>query len=125
MSFLRKVFGRSEKRFKIPGAQIKRLIPPTGGCLATDHIVDDGKRVGCMYREGSKFEGDSGWRFFSGKESQAYTDDPKHTGIYDVNTIANYDSAIIAYLDAEAGSALGRVAGTDRFEKESFSPPHD
>jgi hypothetical protein len=125
MSFLRKIFGKSEKRFKIPGAQIRRLIPPTGGCLATDHIVVDGKSVGFMYREGSKFDGDSGWRFFSGKESQAYTDDLKHTGIYDVNTIANYDSAIIPYLGAEVGCAFGRVVGTDRFEKESFSPPND
>ena len=125
MSFLGKFFSRSEKRFKIPAAQIKRLIPPLGGCLATDHIVVEGRKVGYMYREKGTYEGDSGWRFFSGKESEAYTDDSKHTGIYDVNTIANYDSAIIPYLEADVGSAFGRVDGTERFEKEVFSPPND
>ena len=125
MSFIAKLFGRSGKCFKIPGEQIKRLISGVGGCLATDHILVDGKKVGFMYREESKFEGDSGWRFFSGEESQAYTDDAKHTGIYDVNTVANYDSAIIPYLDAEKGSAFGRVRGTDRFEKETLTRRDD
>lgn len=125
MSFLRKFFGQSEKCFKIPSAQINRLIPPMGGCLATDHIVVDGRKIGYMYRENGTFEGDSGWRFFSGTESQAYTDDSKNIGIYDVNTIANYDSAIIPYLETDAGSAFGRVDGTERFEKEGFSPLHD
>jgi hypothetical protein len=125
MSFLGKIFGGAEKRFKIPGNQIKQLIHKMGGCLATDHIVVDGKKVGYMYREAGKFDADSGWRFFSGKESQAYTDDSKHTGIYEVNTVANYDPAIIPYLGAEEGSAFGRVAGTERFEKESFAPPQD
>jgi hypothetical protein len=125
MSFLKNLFGPREKRFKIPGDQIRRLIPAMGGCLATDHIVVDGKKVGYMYREQPNFESDSGWRFFSGDESQAYLDDAKRSGIYDVNTIANYDAAILPYLEAEAGSAFGRVAGTDRFEQEAASSPDD
>lgn len=125
MSFLQKLVGRSEKRFKIPGDQIKQLIPKMGGCLATDHIVVDGKKVGYMYRGKSAFEADSGWRFFSGEESQAYIDDSTHTGIFEVNTVANYDPAIVPYLDAEEGTAFGRVGDTERFEQEAFSPPED
>ncbi|HZP59545.1 MAG TPA: DUF2185 domain-containing protein [Opitutaceae bacterium] len=68
---------------------------------------------------------DSGWRFFSGEEDQAYVDDSSHTMIYDVNTIANYDPAIIPYLTAPFGSAFGRVAGTERFEQEKFSSPEE
>src|SRR6185369_10529996 len=98
----------ASKTFKIPGDQIKQLIPNMGGCFATDHITVLGKKVGYMYREQADRTEDSGWRFFSGEESQAYVDDPLNTSIYAVNTIANYDPAIIPYLDAPAGSAFGR-----------------
>jgi len=108
----------ASKIFKIPGDQIKQLIPNMGGCFATDHITVLGKKVGYMYREQSDRPEDSGWRFFSGEESQAYVDDSSNTSIYAVNTIANYDPAIIPHLDTPAGSAFGRVAGTDRFQKE-------
>lgn len=108
----------TSKIFKIPGDQIKQLIPNMGGCFATDHITVLGKKVGYMYRESADRAEDSGWRFFSGEESQAYVDDSSNTSIYAVNTIANYDPAIIPHLDSPAGSAFGRVAGTDRFQKE-------
>ncbi len=49
---------------------------------------------------------DSGWRFFSGEETQAYVDNPNHTMIYDINMIANYDPAIVPYLSASTGSAF-------------------
>ena len=109
------------KRFKIPGDQIKPIAPGRGSCFATDHITVDGKKVGFMYRERPRDQYDSGWRFFSGSEGQCYVDDPKNLAIYDVNTIANYDVAIVPYLDAAVGSAFGRVAGTERFEKEEWS----
>jgi hypothetical protein len=61
-----------------------------------------------MYREEPDFAEDSGWRFFSGKEDQEYVDKPENTMIYDVNTIANYDPAIIPYLDMKIGTELER-----------------
>ena len=54
-----------EKRFKIPGDQIKRLIPNMGGCFASDRVTVDGIKVGYMYREEPDKDLDSGWRFFS------------------------------------------------------------
>ena len=51
-----------------------------------------------MYREAPDSKQDSGWRFFSGEESQEYVDNPDNLSIYDVNTIANYDTAIVEYL---------------------------
>ena len=61
-----------EKSFKIPGDQIKQLIPNMGACFATDRITVDGMKVGYMYREEPDKDVDSGWRFFSGDESQDY-----------------------------------------------------
>lgn len=97
-----------ERQFKIPGSQIKPLAEGHGTCFATDMITVEGRKVGYMYREKPDSPEDSGWRFFSGKESEEYVNDPSHTTIYDVNTIANYDPAIIPLLDSPIGSAFER-----------------
>ncbi|NHA07466.1 DUF2185 domain-containing protein [Mucilaginibacter sp. HC2] len=104
------------KNFKLRADQIIDLIPRMGGCMATDKITVDGLKVIYMYREESDFEHDSGWRFFSGTEDQDYVDDPDNIMIYDVNTIANYDRAIIPYLNLPIGTELERIEGTDEFQ---------
>ena len=82
-----------------------------GGCLATDRILVDGCLVGCMYKELPANEKDSGWRFFAGDEDDAYMADATHHGVYDVNTIVNYDPEILPLLDAEVGSRFERQDG--------------
>ncbi len=106
-----------QKKFKLSADQIRELAPGRGACYATDHITVDGKPVGYMYREAPDNELDSGWRFFSGEESQEYVDEPENTSIYDINTIANYDKAILEYLDAAPGSRFERVPGSDTFKE--------
>jgi hypothetical protein len=56
-----------------------------------------------------------GGNFFSGIEDQDYLDNPDNAAIYDVNTIANYDRAIIPYLSLPIGTQLERIKGTDQF----------
>src|SRR2546421_12915556 len=111
-----------EKQFKIAGNGIKPLVQGRGGCYATDMITVEGHRVGYMYREKPDFAEDSGWRFFSGKEPPEYLEDPNHTQIYDVNTIANYDAAIIPFLSAPAGSAFERRGLFGKFAAVPFDP---
>jgi hypothetical protein len=94
--------------FKLSAGEIRPLATRRGGCFATDHITVDGLKVGYMYREGPDDELDSGWRFFSGQESQDYVDDADNSAMYDVNTIANYDPEIIPLLDAPVGAAFER-----------------
>lgn len=96
-----------DKQFKFKG-ELQELITPIGGCYASDKITVDGLPVGFMYREEPNFEKDSGWRFFSGTESQEYVDDPNNLMIYDVNTIANFDKAIMPYLYMKIGTELER-----------------
>lgn len=105
-----------EKKFKLEGGQIKQLITPMGGCIVSDKITVEGLPVVFMYREEPEFEHDCGWRFYSGTETQEYVDDADNLAIYDVNTIANYDPAIIPYLELEEGTELERVEGTNHFE---------
>ena len=98
------------KNFKLQAGQIKDLARGHGACIASDRITVDGLKVGFMYRQDDG-EGGSGWAFLSGEESQEYLDDPKHFGIYDCNTIANYDPEIIPLLDNPYGSAFARKDG--------------
>jgi len=105
-----------EKQFKLRADQIVDLTGRNIGCIATDKITVEGELVDYMYREKSGFEHDSGWRFFSGTEDQAYVDDAQNSMIYKVNTIANYDPAIIPYLDYPHGTHLERVRGTNSFQ---------
>ena len=114
-----------EKRSKLRPDGIRPLAPGRGGCYATDHITVDGHRVGYMYREPADDSFDSGWRFFSGRESDEYANDPENLAIYDVNTVANYDPEVIAFLDAPPGSAFARDSRTGEFVAEAFIPSDD
>lgn len=110
----------SQKQFKIAAEHIRQLIPNKGGCFATDRITVDGMPVGYMFREQPDKPPLSGWTFMAGDESQEYAADPNNWAIYDVNTVCNYDPAIIPFLDAEFGTAFGRVSGTNQFKQEPF-----
>ena len=99
-----------EKTFALDSSAIKPLATGRGSCFATDRITVDGAPVGYMYREVPDGAGDSGWRFFEGSELPDYLADAENFEIYDVNTIVNYDPAILPFLDAEVGTALTRTA---------------
>lgn len=102
-----------------PKGEIKQLITLMGGCIASNKIMVEGSLVGYMYREVPEFEHDSGWRFFSGTEDQAYADNADNFLIYDVNTVANCDKAIINYLHMPIGSQLERDDETNVFDEVS------
>ena len=101
---------KSKKPYLIKGEEIKDLARGYGACYATDRILVDGCPVGFMYREEPDFEEDGGWRFLSGDETEEYMDDQWNSGLYDVNTIANYDPGIIPLLDSEIGSEFQRTS---------------
>lgn len=111
----------SSKKFKLEAHEIRKVAPGYGACIATDMITVDGRRVGFMYREAPDNDVDSGWRFLSGAESQAYMDEPANHAFYDVNTIANYDPDIVPFLTAPIGSSFERTAD-GRFVPADFEP---
>ena len=98
----------TEKKFCIKKEYIRKIVSGKGACFATDRIMVDGMRVGYMYREMPDNEYDSGWRFMCGDESEAYMDNPDNMGVYDVNTLANYDYEIVVHLEAPIGSKFSR-----------------
>lgn len=107
-----------QKKFLLSKEEIIKILSrPMGAGMATDKIMVDGEIVDYMYREKSVDEIDSGWKFLSGSEDQEYLDNADNTGIYDLNTIANYDPGIIPYLDLPEGTQLERIMGTNQFQR--------
>lgn len=96
------------KKFKLSKEEIKPLVKDLGGCIASDEITVRGEKVGYMERNEPLNEKDSGWCFFAGTESDEFVDEPDNFGIYEVNTIANYDKEIIPFLTSPTGSCFIR-----------------
>lgn len=109
----------AEKKFGIKQEDLKQVVNDNRGCVVTDKITVEGLKIGFMYREkpDEDIENDSGWRFFSGTEDQDYVDDYANSEILTINTVANYDPAILPYLKAKFGSEWERVEGTDKFQE--------
>lgn len=98
------------KKFKLQASEIKNIAVGYGGCIATNMITVEGRKVGFMYREEPNHPQDSGWCFMSGYESQEYMDDANNHAIFDVNTVANYDPEIAQFLEAPVGASFERNA---------------
>jgi hypothetical protein len=106
-----------EFRYILKPDEIKELIEQKGYCYASDMITVDGHKVGYMHREAREDEDDSGWRFYSGQETEDYVENEHHFMMFDLNYIANIDPAIIPYLKMRTGAELDRIEGTDEFER--------
>lgn len=110
------LFGKKVKRDSngYIDVEVKPLITwdePNGeGCIVSDRITRDGFKVGYMVREDPlSGQPDSGWRFYSGDEDQAYSNDPRNHAVFALNTICNYDPDIIPFLHSPVGSAFIRT----------------
>jgi hypothetical protein len=97
-----------KKKFKKPADEILRMIPDIGFAFATDKITVEGNKVDYMVREASNRDGDSGWIFYGGGETQEYLDDPNNTSVFNLNTICNYDPEIIPFLTFPPGTEIER-----------------
>ena len=96
--------------FKIKKEDIIKLTDLKGSCIASNKITIEGKKINYMYREQPTNDTDSGWRFFAGDEDEEYTNNPDNFHIFALNTICNYDEAIIPYLEYPINSVLSKSA---------------
>jgi len=83
-------------------------------CFVTARVLDDGEKVGYLYREAPDNEQDSGWRITSGHESDEYMDDPQNISFVSLGAVLGHDDAFRDLLDSPIGSAfvLNPVTGT-------------
>ena len=99
------------RNYHVKAEDVKHLLPDwegADGCIATNRITVEGRKVGYCYREIPDGNWDSGWRFTAGDESDEYMDDPNNAGIYKLNTICNDDPDIIPLLHTPAPCAFER-----------------
>ncbi|MCF7520691.1 DUF2185 domain-containing protein [Neisseria sp. ZJ106] len=73
-------------------------------CIATKTVSEQGRPVGFLYREAPVFEHDSGWRFFSGDESDEYTDNPDNFTVCSIADITEHNPEITALLNETEGA---------------------
>ncbi len=95
----------------------KKNHPKTGGplqkvlnavCMASAQVTEEKLKVGFMYREQPEEDLDSGWRFLSGKEDDAYLDNENNYGVFDVEFIVQLDPLVRNYIHLPVGTELER-----------------
>lgn len=72
-----------------------------GYIIASNQIMKDGKKIGYLYREKPEDENDSGWRVFSGDESQEYVDNSANFAMYNAVTIVELEPQLKNILDSD------------------------
>lgn len=100
------MFINNRKNYKIEVFEDIITTGKTG--LISDKITVEGLPVGYMVREEPIEEDDSGWRFYSGTEDEDFVEDEENFMVFDLNTIANYDKAILPYLKKSFGTEWER-----------------
>ncbi len=83
--------------------------PAIGGLMVSKMVVDQNIKPHFLYREKRTRPEDSGWRIFTGFESQEYTDDPDNAGIYNPSTILKIDPSLENILLKGIGSVYERT----------------
>jgi hypothetical protein len=104
MDFFKKKQNQDEKKFD--------NFPPIGGLMVSKMVVDENIKPRFMYREKRTRPEDSGWRIFTGLETEEYNENPDNIGIYNPSTILKIDSSIENILLKGIGSVYER-AGDD------------
>jgi hypothetical protein len=86
-------------------------------CFVTKRVLDEGYKVGYLYREKPDEEQDSGWRMTSNTESDEYMDDANNLAYVSLGAVLGRDDSFIDLLDQPTGSAFARDAHTGTFSR--------
>ena len=111
MNFFNKKQDKQETNFE--------NFPHIGGLMVSKMVVDEQIRPRFMYREKRTGPEDSGWRIFTGFESEEYNDDPSNIGIYNPSTILKIDPSIEDILLKGIGSVYEKTEDSTEWYKVS------
>ena len=84
-------------------------------CFVTRRIMNDGQKIGYLYREEPDRDEDSGWRFLCGDESDEYMDDSENTSLVSLGAVLREDDAVLDLLDSPVGAAFELDRSTGQF----------
>lgn len=83
------------------------------GALVSRRIVEEGWKVGFMYRRESNNPADSGWTFFAGNEDEHYNSDVKNIVLMSLGEVCrNLDRDVYKYMTAPVGTEFIRISET-------------
>lgn len=91
-----------------------------GYLVVSQRVANSGEKVCWMYRETPPDDFDSGWRLFSGNETEAYVSDPNNLAMMSVESIEAIDPDVLPLLLASPGSAYEREDGDEPFVEAEF-----
>ena len=109
MKFFRMKVKEDEKNFE--------NFPPIGGLMVSKIVVEEKIKPGFMYREKRIQLYDSGWRIFTGFESEDYINNPDNTGIFNPSTILKIDPSIKNILLKGVGSVYEKLKDSSEWSK--------
>lgn len=84
-------------------------------CFVTNRVLQEGARIGYLYRETPDEEKDSGWRITANDESDEYMDNARNIAYVSLGAVLSKDDSIVMLLDSPVGSTFVRDAATGQF----------
>lgn len=88
-------------------------------CFVTKRVLDEGYKVGYLYREAPDEERDSGWRITSNTETDEYMGNTDNIAYVSLGLVLSKDDSFVDLLDHPAGSAFVRDAHAEKFTPAS------
>ncbi|MBE1273730.1 DUF2185 domain-containing protein [Enterovibrio baiacu] len=73
-----------------------------GYVIVNKELIDNGKSIGYFYREEPDSNEDSGWRFFTGEETQEFVDNADNFVLYSAPKLAALHPEILPFLSLKA-----------------------
>lgn len=94
--------------------------------MVSEMCFRKGECVRFLYREEPGIEEDSGWRMFSGKETDDYANDPKNIRLPAVGWMLDRDPTLLEPLKSGVGAVFERAGVTDEWRVVSdWIPLHE
>lgn len=86
-------------------------------CFVTMRVLEDGLKVGYLYREEPDTDNDSGWRITANDESDEYMSDSDNIAFVSLGAVLSKDDSFRDLLGAPNGCAYVRNPLTGEFEE--------
>src|SRR5262249_22964068 len=93
--------------------------------LVSEMCFDRGECVRFLYRQEADHKEDSGWRMFTGHETDEYNDDPNNVRIVEVGYMLDRDPSLLQPLKEGVGAAFERRNKDDAWNKVTDWSPSE
>jgi hypothetical protein len=95
-----------------------------GYMTVSNRVMKDGEPVRYLYREKPDDTIDSGWRIFSGDETQEYADDAKNFAMYNASEVLDREPSLKNIIGAAYPVTFQRDDETGEFVEIERCPPN-